>query len=558
VLTGVALVASLAATPSVAGSSSPTGWVSTHTKALDLRGQLIGATPVSQALEISVTLPLRDSSAINGLIESRTIMTPSQVAARFGPTQASVSAVESYLAGQGFSGISVSSNRLLVTADASAAKAERAFHTSLTNYRLNNKLVYANTQPALVPAALAPDVTAVLGLSDVPFDVPNIAATVPDTAGFFPSVLQKIYDATTMKPASGTTIAILQSGDETPIIANLRYAEEEEGYSQVPVQVIYDGPTPEIVNNNPLTGTAEWDLDVQMATMMAQSVKQLDIYDVSTYTDPEVARGINMFVAQDKATAMSVSLGECDYIAFLDGAMVSTDESLAEGALQGQSMFGATGDNGYACPEVASTGVPEGPPGVSWPGDGEYTTATGGTTLIANSAGDVSDEIAWVGGGGGISPWETAPPWTLQANPAGQLWEFTNQGGRGVPDVSADADGNVSPVLIYTGSKTASAVGGTSVDAPLIMGLWARIDNSYHDFLGLAQYNFYALYNAVNPATIEGTPLGGIDVPAVNPLPVNGFRSIVLGTNGGCVAKPGYNYCTGIGAPLAAELLKEL
>ena len=50
--------------------------------------------------------------------------------------------------------------------------------------------------------------------------------------------------------------------------------------------------------------------------------------------------------------------------------MVTSDEMLAEGALQGQSMFASTGDNGYACPEVASTGVPEGPPGVSWPADG--------------------------------------------------------------------------------------------------------------------------------------------------------------------------------------------
>ena len=113
---------------------------------------------------------------------------------------------------------------------------------------------------------------------------------------------------------------------------------------------------------------------------------------MATFTDPEVARGINMFVSQDKATALSASLGECDYIAFLDGAMLTTDESLAEGALQGQSMFASTGDNGYACPEGASTGVPEGPPGVSWPSDGEYTTAVGGTTVLADSSGNVSNE----------------------------------------------------------------------------------------------------------------------------------------------------------------------
>jgi hypothetical protein len=39
---------------------------------------------------------------------------------------------------------------------------------------------------------------------------------------------------------------------------------------------------------------------------------------------------------------------------------------------------------------------------------------------------------------------------------------------------------------------------------------------------------------------------------------VTGFRDITLGTNGGCVAKSGYDYCTGIGAPLAADLSAQL
>ena len=90
------------------------------------------------------------------------------------------------------------------------------------------------------------------------------------------------------------------------------------------------------------------------------------------------------------------------------------------------------------------------------------------------------------------------------------------------------------------------------------MGLWARIDNAHSDLLGLAQYNFYALYDKANPATIVGTPAGDVYVPAAFPKPVTGFRTIDVGTNGGCVAKPGYNYCTGIGALLAAALSSQL
>jgi subtilase family serine protease len=395
--------------------TSASGRVATHTKALTLDGQLIGRAPAGQQLEISAVLPLRNTKSIAPAIESGQILTPGQVATEFGPTASTVRAVASYLSGNGFKDVSASSNGLLVTGYATVAQTERAFGTTISDYSLNGHTVYANTAPATVPAALGGDVVAVLGLSDVPIGVPSSTQqSTPDLSGFTPKAVAHAYDDSGMKPATGTTTAIIASGNMTPTIDNLRYAEKQWGYSQTPVKVIYDGPSAGIVNNNPLTGNLEWDLDTQISTMVPKAVKQLDIYDVATFTDPEVARGINMFVEQDKATALSASLGECDYIAFLDGAMLTSDEELAEGALQGQSMFASTGDNGYACPEVASTGVPEGPPGVSWPADGEYTTAVGGTTLLADSSGNVQEELAWIGGGGGISPWETAAPWTLQ------------------------------------------------------------------------------------------------------------------------------------------------
>ena len=537
------------------------GWVATHTHALHLTGSLLGTTPAQTKLEISVAIPLRNASAIPKQIESGQILTSSQVAANFGPTPATVQAVASYLKSQGFTDVTASTNGLLVTGEATVTQAQRAFNTTLSNYTVNGRTVYANTAPAMVPASLSGDVAAVLGLSDVPMAVPQVThASTPDLSGFGPKAIENAYDAIPMKPASSTTTAIIASGDMTPTIAHLRYAEKAWGFSPVPVSVIYDGPTGGIVDNNPLTGNAEWDLDTQISTMVAKSVKQLDIYDVGTFTDPEVARGINMFVEQDRATTLSISLGECDVVAFLDGAMIASDDELAEGALQGQSSFASTGDNGYACPVGASTGVPEGPPGVSWPSDGEYTTAVGGTTLLADSNGNVSNEVAWVGGGGGISPWETAPVWTLQANPAGQSWQYTNQGGRSVPDVSAVAD-STTPVLIYTSDtkgSTPEGVGGTSVSSPLTMGLWARIESAHANSLGLASYRFYTLYNKVNPATVVSGPTGPVYVPAANPSAVKGFRDITLGTNGGCVAKAGYDDCTGIGSLQAAALSGQL
>jgi subtilase family serine protease len=129
-----------------------------------------------------------------------------------------------------------------------------------------------------------------------------------------------------------------------------------------------------------------------------------------------------------------------------------------------------------------------------------------------------------------------------------------------VPEVAALADGNT-PYLVYGGESPGTkpeGVGGTSVSSPLTLGLWASAESAHANKLGLAQYDFYNLCNQVNPATTIDGPTGPTYVPATNPSLVTGFRDIIAGTNGGCVAKPGYDYCTGIGSVQAAALSGQL
>lgn len=540
--------------------------VATATQALSLGKTPLGALGAQLPLRISVGLAVRHHNEMDRLAQAMStpgnaqfgrFLTPAQVRERFGPTATDIAAVDRWLRDVGFRDLSVSSNGLLVDATASVGTIAQAFHTSLQRFLVRGQEVYANTTAAMIPAALQGVVTAVLGLSDVPMGLPHTTAGGADLSGFTPSQIAKIYDAATLPPARHDSVAVVAMGDMTPIIANLRTAERKEHMPRVPVTVRYGGPQQIITDNNPLTGNAEWDLDTQMASMVSGGVKRLYIYDEQTFTDEDVVRGINSFVADDKAISGSASLGECDYIAWADGAMLMTDESLEEGALQGQSFFASTGDNGSFCPEITSTGVPGGLPGTSWPAEGTWTTAVGGTTLLADSDGDVTQEIAWIGGGGGITPFETAGDWTIPANPASQLDQYINQGGRSVPDVSTDADSNVSPVLIYAGGTTPEGIGGTSVSAPTMNGLWARIQAASGDRLGLASVRFYDLYDAVNPGEHISEPLGTVTLPSLPAKPVTGFRDITLGANGLFVATPGYDYTTGIGAPLAAKLVRD-
>jgi hypothetical protein len=90
----------------------------------------------------------------------------------------------------------------------------------------------------------------------------------------------------------------------------------------------------------------ERDLDTHISTTEPKAVRQLDSYDVDTFTCPEVARAIHLFVSQDKAAARSASLGACDDIDLGDAETLATDDALAEGPRQEQCMFASTGDNG--------------------------------------------------------------------------------------------------------------------------------------------------------------------------------------------------------------------
>lgn len=566
----VAVAATMVAASGVAAHAAPgpaataAGWAPTATQAQHLMLPALGTPPAGLPIRVGVVLAVPDRAALDAAVTAvstpgnpsyRHFLSAAAVVARFSPTASQVHDVTSWLAQAGFTGISVSPDRLLVNADSSAAVVERTFDTQLRLYRDGGHTVYANTAAARVPRRLASLVGAVLGLSDLPLHMYHVralplagrrlspaarsvlavpsASTTPDLNGFTPVQIAQIYDAASLTPASHTSIAVMASGDMTSTIADLRYAESVYHARPVPVTVVPTAPLAAVEYGNPYTANLEWDLDTQMSTIDAGYVSHLYIYNGATIDDADVARDINLFVSQDLATLGSASLGECDVSAYLDGAMFATDEFLAAGALQGQSFFASAGDNGFACPEIASTGVPGGVPGASWPADGFYTTAVGGTTLLATSSGQYLNEVSWIGGGGGVSEFESAGGWTYQANKAAPAGEFLPSGGRGVPDIAAVADPNT-PVVVYQ-DKVKQYVGGTSVSSPLSMGLYARMETAHRNLLGLAAVNFYLLYNARNASTT---------VP-VDPV---GFHDITVGTNGLWTAAPGYDYTTGIGS----------
>jgi kumamolisin len=103
--------------------------------------------------------------------------------------------------------------------------------------------------------------------------------------------------------------------------------------------------------------------------------------------------------------------------------------------------------------------------------------------------------------------------------------------GRGVPDISGDADPQTGYQVLVDGQSL--VIGGTSAVAPLWSGLIALLNQKLGKPLGFAQPVLY---------TISGSA----------------FHDITSGSNGAYAAAAGWDAATGLGSPSGANLVKAL
>ncbi|HTT99463.1 MAG TPA: S53 family peptidase [Rhizomicrobium sp.] len=518
------------------------GWENTHTQAIPLiKAKLLGAVSPTTTMNIAVALQMQNAQALRNLIQSQAtpgsadfgkFITPAQFNTSYAPSTAAVNAVTGYLAGFGFSNISVQPNRLFITATGSAAQIQAAFNTTLARFKQNGKQVFVNTTPVQVPQALNGVVLSVLGLN-------NVAATTPITPcdvsikgclrfTYDPQTYWRAYDVGHVTKASKTSVAIMAEGDVSGVIPDLRTFEAAMGLSQVPVSVVQVG-----LPSSDTSGADEWDLDTQYTTGMAGTVKKLYIYTTTSLTDQDTALEFNKWATDDLAQVGNASFGICEFFPFLDGTMVAADQSFLEAAAQGQTMFSSTGDTGSFCPVGTPNGVPVGAPFVGYPAASPYVIGVGGTTLVTNTNGGYNSEVAWYAGGGGISQFEYSPAWQSPVVPTNSGLPVTF---RAIPDISMDADPNTGAIVYVNGAT--EYIGGTSLSSPLAAGAWARLQSSYNNTQGFAAPRLYAGYPAFG--TAPGNPTGLTQK-------VDGFNDVLTGADGLYTALPYFDFTTGLG-----------
>jgi pseudomonalisin/xanthomonalisin len=548
-------------------------------------------------MRIVVGLRMRDPAGAQALVRSQftpgaasfhSWLTPDQFTARFNPTSQQANAVASYLRQQGLTDVAIEPNNLIVSATGTPSRIGQAFHTSIRATSFDGQLVYGNATPAFVPAQFKGLVVAVLGLNNtygmhthilksqsvrtasapvMGRQAAGAASTPPPClqvvngicigGEYGPPQYQEAYDAapsTCPNTCAGynTSVAVMAEGNVKQVLTDLRTAEAYWGLPQVAYSVRRVG-----VASVDTSGIDEWDLDTQISSGIAKYVKHLYVYDTTSLTDSDTALMYSHWVNDNLTQAGNSSFGEPEDLAYADGSMLIDDEEFNQAASQGMTMFASTGDNGEGCPVLAATGVPNtGTPQVCYPAASPYVVAVGGTTLDTNANGSEPGtyygEHVWVGTGGGVSKWESAPYWQTNG-----ICALCNSNAlRGIADIAMCADNNGCPMDVFV-NGTQTGVGGTSLSSPMSMGIWARLETHFKNGLGFAAPVYYGVYAYYEPCPLGSTgcvPAGepGDDTSAAPPdttAPVGGFHDILIGSNGiPSSAGPGWDTPTGLGS----------
>jgi kumamolisin len=406
-------------------------------------------------------------------------------------------------------------------------KVQKAFNVELGTYNVPERgLQYRGRKGEVcVPSQIHPAVLAVLGLDDRPIAKPHMRRKGTPTPGSFdPPQLAKLYNFPEGVDGSGETVAIIELGGGYSTTDLKTYFQKLGIKTPSVTAVSVDGGT-----NSP-GGDADGEvmLDIEVVGAVAPGAK------IAVYFAPNTDQGFVDAISQAvhdstrNPSLISISWGASED-AWTDQARKAMDAAFQDAAALGVTVTVAAGDDG------SSDGASDGKLHVDFPASSPYVLGCGGTKVVA-SAGKITSETVWNeltakegATGGGVSKAFPLPAYQQAAGVPVQ--PETHFKGRGVPDVSGDAD----PVTGYNVRVDGKdmVIGGTSAVSPL----WAAL---------LALINQHL-----------GKPVGFIN-PLLYQISSPAFEDITSGNNGHYKAGKGWDACTGLGSPNGAALLSAL
>ncbi|MEY9873198.1 kumamolisin [Streptacidiphilus sp. MAP12-33] len=496
--------------------------------------QRVGTVDAHQSIAVTLSLAVRDQTGLTTFLRQvtnphspqyRHYLTVHQFADRFGATAQTLARVTAYLRSQGLTVRQVSANRLTVQAHGTAAQVEKAFGTTLADYRdaSARQDFYANTTAPVLPTAIAAVVTDVAGLNNYAHYHTNLARNTATPASASPKATHPGLSPTHARSAYNVASAISSGYNGHGVTVGLL---EFSAYTQSDVTTYDNGyaltpPAPVVRaaggGTTDTSGQDEVELDIEVVQALAPQAA-VKVYEAPNSDAGELA--VYAALVSDDVPVISTSWGQ-DEAAETPSNLTAVDTDLQEAAAQGQSVYAASGDSG-------SDDAGNGGTSVDFPASDTWVSGTGGTTLSLNSSGAWSKETAWNGSGGGVSSKFATPSFQSKVDTSGSRY---------VPDVAADANPSSGWSVYAVGSWT--EYGGTSAAAPN----WAA---------------FTAIYDS--EAAAKGKPSFGFANSTIYALALSAnyskaFHDVTSGSNGAYKAGTGYDRVTGWGTYNGANFL---
>lgn len=322
----------------------------------------------------------------------------------------------------------------------------------------------------------------------------------------------------------GETIGIIELGGK------YNQADLESFFAE------YNTPVPEIQivgtpSTTPINDDVEVTADIQVAGILAPKAKFVIYYATSILNAMKMA----LADTENKLSVISISWAGSE-LGYAQQEIMELNNVFHEAALKGITVVGASGDNGALNnKQYANVNVPVNSP---------YVLACGGTqTYITDDK--IASETVWnestsqsqIASGGGFS--QRIAEHQYQAVTSKQYIEqfpqfepYYSAGGRGIPDISANAADASGYSIVFQGKWV--KIGGTSLATPLWAALIARMNQNLGYRLGFINPYLYQLKG------------------------VAAFHQILEGNNNLYIAAEGWNPCTGLGTPNGEALMQAI
>ena len=504
----------------------------------------IGPADPNERIEVTVILRRASAPSAFPSVEqlgatppsSREHLSREEFAATHGASPDDIAKIRAFASQYGLDVVAERPDRRSMFLAGTARALGKAFGVQLNRYQ-SAKITYrGRTGTIQIPAELDGIIEGVFGLDNRPQAQPHFRRRKDPSGGVRAHAAGASYSALQVAQAynfpagtdgTGQCVAILELGggykpaDLTNYFSGLKLSPPK--IAVVPVDGGSNAPT-----GSPDGPDGEVELDIEIVGAVAPAA-QLAVY-FTTNTDKGFLDALTTAVhdATNRPSIISISWGGPES-SWTQQAMNSFSAACQDAATMGVTVLAASGDNG------STDGSSDNKPTVDFPASSPFILGCGGTRLSLSGT-KITAEVTWNelasnegATGGGVSGFFAIPTYQQQAGVPKSPSGFV---GRGVPDVSGDADPSTGYNVIVDGSAT--VIGGTSAVAPLWAGLLARINQSLGKNVG---YVNPLLYAAKGEAT---------------------FHDITSGTNGTYSASPGWDACTGLGTPDGTALLASL